>query len=247
MALTTGRFVWRELLTHDLPRAKAFYGEVFGWKTRDVPMGDSTYTLFDASGVEVAGAMAAPVREMPSHWLGYVHVSSVDDTLAAATAAGGKVVKPGTDIPDIGRFGIFFDDLGAATCAFSPTSEGKPPAPPKVGEFCWESINTPDVAKTIAFYTQVYGWKTSPFGPDMTTFGLGDGMQNQIASITPAPAGVRAHWLNYVVVDKLAPARDRVKRLGGAILVEEIAVPGVGAFAVAQDPQQAAICLFEGV
>jgi predicted enzyme related to lactoylglutathione lyase len=126
---------------------------------------------------------------MPSHWLGYVHVSSVDDTLAAALAAGGKVVKPGTNIPDIGRFGIFFDDLGAATCAFCPTSEGKSPAPPKVGEFCWESINTPDVAKSIAFYTQVYGWKTSPFGPDMTTFGLGDGMANQIASITPAPAG----------------------------------------------------------
>ena len=28
---TPGRFVWYDLVTNDIPAARAFYGELFGW------------------------------------------------------------------------------------------------------------------------------------------------------------------------------------------------------------------------
>ena len=41
------------------------------------------------------------------------------------------------------------------------------------------------------------------------------------------------------------PARERVKRLGGSILMDAIVVPSVGTFAVVRDPQGATISLFQ--
>lgn len=245
MAYSIGRFVWRELLTTDPTAAKAFYGEAFGWQAKEVPMGDMNYTLFSANGQDVAGMMKLPMPEVPPHWYGYVSVEDVDAAVARAEKAGGKVIVPAKDIPNVGRFAILLDDQGAPSSPFRAATGDREPGVPKLGEFCWESINTADLAKTIAFYTTAYGWKTAPFG-DITTFGVGEGPQNQVASITPAPPGVPTHWLSYVVVDKLASARDRIKRLGGSIMVDSIHVPGVGTFAVAQDPQKAIICPFEG-
>lgn len=245
MAYTTGRFVWRELLTTDVAKAKTFYGEVFGWQSKDVPMGDFTYTLFMAHGQDVAGCMPVPMAEVPPHWYSYVSVEDVDATVARAQQAGGKVIVAARDIPNVGRFAVLLDDQGAVSSPFRAATGDRAPGIPKTGEFCWESINSADVAKTEAFYSAVYGWKASGEGM-MRTFGTGEGMENQVASITPAPPGVPTHWLTYAVVDKLGAARDRVKRLGGSILVEAIPVPGIGTFAVAQDPSKAYFCLFEG-
>lgn len=246
MAYTIGRFVWRELLTTDPKAAKTFYAEAFGWQVKDVPMEGMDYTLFSAHGQDVAGMMKLPMPNVPPHWYGYVSVEDVDAAVARAEQAGGKVIVPARDIPQVGRFAVLLDDQGAPSSPFRASTGDRGQAMPKTGEFCWESINTADEAKTIAFYSKVYGWKTAPFGGGITTFGTGDGPQNQVASITPAPAGVPTHWLSYVAVDKLASARDRITRLGGKIMVDSIHVPSVGSFAVAQDPQGAVICPFEG-
>ncbi len=246
MAHSIGRFVWRELLTSDEALAKTFYGEAFGWQSKTMAMGEFDYTVFSANGVDVAGMMKLPMPEIPPHWYGYVSVEDVDAAVARAEKAGGKVIVPARDIPNVGRFAVVLDDQGAPSSPFRAATGDREVGVPKLGEFCWESLSTSDQAKAIAFYTQVYGWKTGSFGPDTTTFGTGEGMQNQVASLVPAPPGVPQHWLSYVVVDKLGAARDRVKRLGGTIMVEAIPVPGIGTFAVAQDPQKATICLFEG-
>ena len=38
-------FVHVELNTTDVPKAKAFYGNLFGWKLEDLPMPGGTYTM----------------------------------------------------------------------------------------------------------------------------------------------------------------------------------------------------------
>jgi predicted enzyme related to lactoylglutathione lyase len=66
-----------------------------------------------------------------------------------------------------------------------------------------------------------------------------------IADIQKA-AGFPPSWLTYVAVAKLAESRARAEKLGGKILMPEIEVPGMGAFAVIQDDIGAVIGLFEG-
>lgn len=40
-----GRFLWHELMTTDTTAAKAFYGDVIGWKTLP-PQGPMDYVMF---------------------------------------------------------------------------------------------------------------------------------------------------------------------------------------------------------
>ena len=92
-----GTFSWMELATTDAAAAKKFYGELFGWKFDDMPMGpDAVYTMANLGEGKVVGAlykMGAEMAGIPPHWGSYVTVDDVDARTKKVTAAGGKVVK----------------------------------------------------------------------------------------------------------------------------------------------------------
>ncbi len=242
---TNGRFVWRELMTSDVDAAKKFYGELFGWSFKTAEMPGFTYTMIHAREKGVGGMMALDASmPAPPHWSSYLSVADVDATVARARAAGGTIHVAPTDIPEVGRFAVVADPTGASLSPFRSSMGDSPPATPKLGEFCWESLGTTDLAKAQAFYKDVYGWSVSE-GGGMATFGVGAGMDQQVASVMAAPPGVPSHWMTYAVVEKLTTAVERAKKLGGTVLMDSIAVPGIGTFAVIQDPQKAVISAFE--
>jgi predicted enzyme related to lactoylglutathione lyase len=116
-----GRFSWNELLTTDPEGAKEFYGQIFGWTTQEMPMGDSTYTIVKVGDKDVGGIMPIPPHAagMPPAWGAYVTVVDVDATAALAEKLGGKICIPPTDIPTIGRFTVIQDPQGAILSAFT--------------------------------------------------------------------------------------------------------------------------------
>lgn len=110
-----GTFCWEELMTHDPDTSVRFYGELFGWTTKTMPIGDGEYTLFCRGPKETAGCMKMPPEagDAPAHWVSYVAVEDVDATAAKATELGGKIFVEPRDIPDKGRFSIAADPTGA--------------------------------------------------------------------------------------------------------------------------------------
>ena len=239
-----GGIVWRELATSEPEKAVAFYSELFGWKIKETDMGGGAkYYLIHNGDKQIGGIWPSdPKLKMPTFWGQYISVDSVDDTAKAATAAGGKVFKEPMDIPNVGRFAIIQDAQGGVSMPFKSAQGDSPPSmPPLRGEFCWESLSTSDSKAAIAFYTKVYPWELKELAPGMPYFGANG---RQIASFME-DKNIPTHWLSYVAVAKLDEARDRAKRLGAKILMEEIPVPGIGKFAVIQDPVGAAISLFE--
>jgi len=54
-------------------------------------------------------------------------------------------------------------------------------------------------------------------------------MARPTADIQKTPPGVPPNWLTYVVVAKLTEGRERAKKLGGKVLMDEIVVPNMGA------------------
>jgi hypothetical protein len=111
-----GSLGWNELLTNDVDRAGKFYSTVFGWKAETSNMNpDIQYTIFKV-GDRMVGGMMAITKEMmniPPSWWTYVSVDDCDATLAKAAKLGAKILRPGTDIPNIGRFGVIQDPQGA--------------------------------------------------------------------------------------------------------------------------------------
>lgn len=248
---TPGRFVWHELLTPDTVAAQRFYGDLFGWTFEAFPMGPDRppYQMISAPAVgTIGGMMPIPAGQaVPPHWAGYVSVLDVDAAAVDAEAAGGRVAHPPTDIPNVGRFAVIVDPQGGVSYPFKSTSGDNPDGVvPSLGMFCWDQLNASDPDAAATFYAAVYGWTRAAFMgadlPELTIFGRAGGQM--AGSLMPAPAGVPAHWLSYVVVSDLAATRAKAVAGGGNVMVELIAVPGQGDICVLQDPQGVVICAF---
>lgn len=115
LANEAGTFCWNELDTRDIPAAKAFYGEVFGWEPNDLDMEGMSYTEWRVGGSAVGGMMPMPEMvpaEVPAHWLVYFAVDDTDAVVAKASTIGANTLVPPTDIPP-GRFSVLSDPDGA--------------------------------------------------------------------------------------------------------------------------------------
>lgn len=121
-----GVFVWDELQTSDVEGAKSFYGEVFGWTSADMDMGEnSTYTMFKRAGdVDVGGAyQMSGDSPAPPHWLAYIGCDDVDATASRTTELGGMALLQPVDVPGVGRLAVLQDPQGAVFGIFKPTSQ----------------------------------------------------------------------------------------------------------------------------
>lgn len=121
----SGSFCWNELLTKDVPGARAFYGALFGWKPQEMDMGPGgIYTLWMRGKDGVGGCMAMPselaASGTPPHWVSYVEVADVDASARRAASLGARICHGPADIPGIGRFAVLTDPQGADFCVFRP-------------------------------------------------------------------------------------------------------------------------------
>jgi uncharacterized protein len=97
-----------ELHTPDLDKARAFYGEMFGWSFKTAP-GPMRYDELDTHGGIKGGAMP----EQTPFWLQYIDVPDLDGAAAKAQRLGAKLLKGRTEVPGHGVFAVLTDPTGA--------------------------------------------------------------------------------------------------------------------------------------
>ncbi len=248
----TGKFVWYDLNALDVDAAERFYGEVVGWKTQE--WGDKEglphYKMLMVGERAIGGitllAEQAKAMGAPPHWLAYVSVEDVDATLVQVAELGGTVYVPATDIPEVGRFGIFADPTGAVLAAFksandSPGREGDP----QPGDITWNELMSTDPEASWTFYSTLFGWTVvstmeSPMGP-YHMYGQGEDMYG---GYMKAPDGAPSHWLYYAKVQGSAQAAcDRITKAGGEVLMGPMEVPDGTFVAACKDAQGAAFAI----
>ncbi|MBI2743594.1 MAG: VOC family protein [Chlamydiales bacterium] len=118
-----GEFCWTELATSNLQAAKDFYGKTFGWKFIDKEMGDGTYTMIKRSNKEFGGIWSIPKgkeKEIPPHWMSYILVENLDESLEKARKNGASIVKPASKAGDFGLFAVIADPTGACVALWQP-------------------------------------------------------------------------------------------------------------------------------
>jgi hypothetical protein len=253
MSDTHGRFIWYELMTPDTAGAKAFYGQVVGWNSQDMPMPDGTYSVLEADGAGVGGMMDFPPEAksqgVPPNWTGYVAVDDVDATADKAASLGGSVLRPPQDIPGIGRFAIIADPGGAVLAIMTPVPPEQPRpelAPGTRGRTDWHELYASDLEKASSFYAELFGWRKDS-DMDMGEMGpyrLFANQDGQIGGMMRKPDQVPTPaWLYYFQVGDIDAAAERVKASGGQVLNGPMEVPGGDWIVQAQDPQGAMFAL----
>jgi predicted enzyme related to lactoylglutathione lyase len=83
-----GALNWNDLLTPDIEKAAAFYGDLFGWTTEAVPEAHG-YRVIRNGGRPNGGMM--PTTDAPPTFLPYFGHEDMDKLLGAVEGLGGKI------------------------------------------------------------------------------------------------------------------------------------------------------------
>ncbi|MFN0085681.1 MAG: VOC family protein [Blastocatellia bacterium] len=246
-----GMFCWVELGTSDQAGAKTFYSDLFGWTIDDKPMGpDEVYTIMQLNGKDAAAmyTLRPDLQQgVPPHWMTYICVENADQAAEAITAAGGTVMMGPFDVSTMGRMAVAQDPTGAHFSVWQPGDNNGVGVKNEANAFCWAELATRDTAAAEAFYTRVFGWDPvhKEFGPIKYTEYYPHGRAAEgmavggMMDMPPELGDVPAHWAVYFAVADCDDAAARAKALGATVLAGPEDIPGVGRFAVMQDPQGA--------
>ena len=114
----------------------------------------------------------------------------------------------------------------------------------KHGRFSWNELMTTDVEGATNFYGTLFGWQYEAFPMGEMTYHVIRSGNDETGGIMPMPPQAVDHppaWGIYVTVDNVDATVQRAEELGGKIHQPPTDIPGVGRFAVLQDPQGAYI------
>jgi uncharacterized protein len=236
---------WVDIGTPDPQAALRFYGELLGWEGQDMGEEAGHYTIVSKAG-KMVGAISPAQDPGPPRWTTYVNVDDVDAVAKKAESAGGTVVVAPMDVMTAGRMAVFADTTGAVIAAWQPKDHLGAQMVNEPGAFIWSELATSDLAKSKAFYADVFGWGWG--GAEEYAEAQVSG--RTIGGVMPRPPEMPAetpdHWLVYFGTADVDADTKKAGDLGATVLVPPTDIPGTGRFSVLLDPQGAAVALFQG-
>lgn len=122
-----GTICWRELATNDSEKAREFYQKLFGW---NLEQSKNTEIDYKEIGLDdkAFGGVIQMTKEWgdpppPSHWMTYIAVDNVDDSVKKIKEMGGIVCVEPFDAPGVGRMSVANDPAGATFSLITFKSE----------------------------------------------------------------------------------------------------------------------------
>jgi len=241
-----GRFVWHDHISGDPAAASGFYGELLGWEIEVWKPGEMDYPMIKVEE-QTHGGFGPAQGGAPPHWLAHVVVDDVDAAVGRVEAAGGSIVAPAMEIPEVGRMAVIADPQGAVLSLFAPA--GDPPA--SEGVFVWDELLTTDVESAKRFYGEVVGWESRDMqmgsGTIYTMLSSGGTDRAGAMTVPPQAEGTPPNWMTYLGTDDVDATAEKARSLGATIMMEPFDVPTVGRLAILADPAGAVVGLYKPV
>lgn len=234
---------WIDLASTDLPAARTFYAELFGWTVPEGSAEFGGYSSATLDGSRVAGLGSTMREDQPSAWLTYIATDDVAASAAAVEDAGGTVHTPPDQVGPLGSLAVVADPTGVV---FGLWQAGQHPGVElfnSPGGLVWNEAAVSDPAAARAFYSKVFGWQWDPVEgmAEYQTFRLGD---RWLGGLGGTSEGAAPGWATCFAVastdDTVALTADR----GGSVLVAAQDTT-YGRFAVLADPQGAAFSVMQ--
>jgi hypothetical protein len=117
-----GTLCWADLFTTDVPRARRFYTDLFGWAIEPGQNDPSGYLHIKNSESFIGGIPPVGPQQpgVPSHWLLYFQASDCDASTGKAQSLGARVHFGPTTMEGVGRWAVVSDPQGAVFAIFQP-------------------------------------------------------------------------------------------------------------------------------
>jgi len=243
-----GKFVWADLVTDDVPVARKFYAQLFGWQFWD--MGDYTIALNDERPLCGMFQRLRPKdRVAEPRWFGYISVGSVERVQGAVTKAGGRVLAAPRQMPKRGDQAVFADPEGAVFGVVKSSAGDPEDFLAEPGEWIWIQLLSRDARKAAEFYRKVAGYDVVENTANnrlndyvLTSKGYA---RATVRTIPSANTQVQPTWLPFVRVKNVGESVAQAKQLGGKVRIEPKPELFDGKVAVIADPTGAVIGILE--
>jgi len=236
-----GKVVWHDLVTRDPERVQTFYAGLFGWQFEEVTRG---YAVARNGDRLVGGVARIDSATSGSQWLAQVSVLRIDDTVAAARAAGGKVLLGPLDLRGRGRVAVLADPQGAVFGAIESAAGDPADRDPAVGDWLWHEVWATAPDAVAPFYDQLFGFALNTaevYGKPYRYFAAGG--RPRVGLVQKPDPQLGAAWVSYVRVDDAAQVSDRVAGLGGKVLLAPRADIRAGTVGIIADPGGGALLI----
>jgi len=238
-----GKFVWRDLMTHDIPAVKKFYSELFGWTYLDIGESDNDYTVVLHDGKPIAGMFK--LREVDptqnySQWISYLSVADMNQAVNYIKASGGKIYRDPFELPNRGTISFVFDSQNAILSLVKSSSGDPADQDPVYNEWFWTELWTNDVQNSVKFYTELFGYNQRTFDTRAENqYHVLENENRPRAGIIKIPfENVKPHWMPYIAVKDPSEIVKKVERLGGTVYLGTEGIAGNNA-AIIADPSGA--------
>lgn len=231
--MTTPRFAHYQLRSTDPDAARTFYVGV---------MGEGFWT----TAVSLAPLPErAAARGAPPHWAGHLGVPDVEMAVSRIAASGGEQLGPSYPGANGGLEGVVRDPFGAVLVVSGDT------VAPRAEPVAWHLLLVSDEARAFDWYRTMFGWVAAE------RVDLGDRLGRHqrfrweergplvgsVADLARRPH-VHPQWLFCFEVARMAPALERVGRLGGQV-IDPTMTPEGDLVSACEDPQGAAFALYQ--
>jgi predicted enzyme related to lactoylglutathione lyase len=243
---------WVDLAVPDVPAAVAFYSQVVGWTFVDTGPDYGGYHMAQVDGRSAAGVGPIMQEGQPAAWTVYFASDDVDATAKLVGEHGGSVFAGPIDVSGMGRMLVAADPTGGVFGVWQQMGMIGSEVQDEPGSFVWDDARLTDVEAGKRFYTEVFGFRYSPLGPeagemvDYETFVAPGGTEERpaggIGGTMGAPAGTPSHWLAYFTVADVDAAVDVAGDEGGTVVMAPEDTP-YGRISVVADPFGATVGL----
>lgn len=244
-----GKFVWMDLVTDDVPAARKFYGELFGWGFRDL----GGYAIAEKDERPLGGIFQrARPKDRPEarpQWFGYISVPSVERAQRVVTKAGGRVLAGPRTMPKRGDQAVFADPEGAVFGVIKSGSGDPEDFLAEPGEWIWIQLLSLDGRKAAGFYRELAGYDIAE---STTANSLSDYVLTSkgyaratVRTIRKETRELRPAWLPFIRVNSVSDCVARVEQLGGKVALAPSNQLLSGRLAVISDPTGAELGVME--
>ncbi len=240
----TGKIVWHDLLTDDVNSVKSFYGGLFGWKFDNGGDPEAIYTTILFNGNAIGGIIHLEKKDdetnYASQWMEYISVEDVDGVFQKVIKQNCKVFREPFDLMNRGRIAVFADTRGALIAIVNSSTGDPDDVEVEYNNWFWNELWTDDLNNSVEFYKSLFNYTMEEYKTRSDNdYVILRTKEKRRAGVLKIPYDdVKPNWLPYVAVKDVKEVENKVKELGGEILVASEDIIGNDA-AILADPSGA--------
>lgn len=220
-----GKFVWSDLFTNDVERARQFYERVFNWDWRIITLKPHHYGLLYNAGEAIAGIAYRDAPDGRSNYGRWVHFVSTDDvkkTGSAIVAKGGRELLAYGNYSERGEFAIYAGPHQEVFGIIHSSSGDPRDYRARIGGWIWWQLFTREVPAAVSSYRSLFDYEAreEQMTPEIRVVHLSaHGHARAAIGALPDDAQSSSTWIGFIRVRDMTRALKKVVANGGKVML----------------------------